>query len=67
MEVHKLLHFLVSPTSGQPSFHVVVPSLPGYGFSEAPNKKGFAGAQYAEVQRVLDIPRQTWLTRQWYP
>ncbi|KAJ3480597.1 hypothetical protein NLI96_g8234 [Meripilus lineatus] len=55
MEVHKLLHFLVSPTSGQPSFHVVVPSLPGYGFSEAPKKKGFAGAQYAEFHGVFTL------------
>jgi hypothetical protein len=28
---------------------VVAISLPGYGFSEAPHKQGFAAKQYAEV------------------
>lgn len=41
----------VSPD--HPSFHVVTFSLPGYGFSEAPQKKGFAGRQYAEVGNNL--------------
>ena len=49
MEVEKILPLLVDPKSEEPSFHVVALSLPGYGFSEAPKKKGFAGAQYAEV------------------
>lgn len=33
-----------------PSFHLVALSLPGYGFSEAPRKKGFDGNCYAEVR-----------------
>ncbi len=36
-----------------PSFHVVAMSLPGYGFSQAPSKKGFRIAQYAEVGHKL--------------
>ncbi len=36
-------------TAGNPSFHVVALSLPGFGFSEAPSKKGFRINQYAEV------------------
>ncbi|EAU86115.1 epoxide hydrolase [Coprinopsis cinerea okayama7 len=36
-----------------PSFHVVALSLPGYGFSEAPKKKGFEVAQMAETTHKL--------------
>ena len=49
MEVAKLLPLLTAVSPDQPSFHVVTFSLPGFGFSEAPRKKGFALAQYAEV------------------
>ena len=50
----KILPLLTSPTSeGEPSFHVVTFSLPGYGFSEAPHKKGFSAKQYAEVGHKL--------------
>ncbi|KAF5351496.1 hypothetical protein D9757_013247 [Collybiopsis confluens] len=35
------------------SFHVVALSRPGYGFSEAPRKTGFAADQYAEVGHKL--------------
>lgn len=50
MEAHKLLPLLDSTHQDQPSFHVVAISLPGYGFSEAPKKKGFGAPQYAEVR-----------------
>jgi microsomal epoxide hydrolase len=39
--VFEFLHLiepLTNPPAGEPAFHVVVPSLPGYGFSEAPSK-----------------------------
>lgn len=49
LEVRKLLPYLTSSSPDHPSFHVVAPSLPGFGFSEAPHKPGFAGHQYAEV------------------
>ncbi|KAK0449328.1 Alpha/Beta hydrolase protein [Armillaria borealis] len=50
IEVQKLLPLLTDPSSPEhPSFHVVALSLPGYGFSQAPTKQGFASAQYAEV------------------
>ena len=49
MEVHKLLPLLVDTPPDVPSFHVVALSLPGFGFSEAPKKKGFGSRQYAEV------------------
>ncbi|EIN12339.1 alpha/beta-hydrolase [Punctularia strigosozonata HHB-11173 SS5] len=51
LEVRKILPLLVS--KGQPSFNVVAFSLPGYGWSEAPKKKGFGLAQYAEVGHKL--------------
>lgn len=49
MEVAKLLPLLTAVSPEQPSFHVVTYSLPGFGFSDAPKKKGFALKQYAEV------------------
>ncbi|THG99586.1 hypothetical protein EW026_g2787 [Hermanssonia centrifuga] len=54
-EVSKLLPFLTTPpaNAGYPSFHVVAPSLPGFGFSSAPTKTGFAVAQYAEFSHKL--------------
>ncbi|KAG5640550.1 hypothetical protein DXG03_008120 [Asterophora parasitica] len=55
IEVRKILPLLVEPPldNSHPSFHVVAFSLPGYGFSEAPKKKGFAMPQYAEVGNKL--------------
>ncbi|OJA19659.1 hypothetical protein AZE42_02812 [Rhizopogon vesiculosus] len=48
-EVRKILPLLIDPSPEHPSFHVVAISLPGFGFSEAPRKQGFAAKQYAEV------------------
>ncbi|KAJ3575872.1 hypothetical protein NP233_g812 [Leucocoprinus birnbaumii] len=53
LEVRKILPLLVADSPDHPSFHVVAISLPGYGFSEAPKKKGFAIHQYAEVSHKL--------------
>ncbi|KAG6900645.1 hypothetical protein C0993_006749 [Termitomyces sp. T159_Od127] len=53
IEVRKLLPLLVEASPDHPSFHVVAISLPGYGFSSAPSKKGFEIAQYAEVAHKL--------------
>ncbi|KAF8880403.1 Alpha/Beta hydrolase protein [Infundibulicybe gibba] len=52
-EVRKLLPLLRQSSPEHPSFHVVALSLPGYGFSAAPKKKGFGLAQYAEVAHKL--------------
>ncbi|KAF9005498.1 epoxide hydrolase [Cyathus striatus] len=53
LEVQKILPLLTTVSENHPSFHVVAPSLPGYGFSSAPTKKGFRFAQYAEVFNKL--------------
>ncbi|KAG7443155.1 alpha/beta-hydrolase [Guyanagaster necrorhizus] len=53
IEVQKLLPLLTKPSLEYLSFHVVALSLPGYGFSQAPTKQGFASAQYAEVGHKL--------------
>ncbi|TEB09975.1 epoxide hydrolase 1 [Coprinellus micaceus] len=53
IEVRKILPLLIQASSDHPSFHVVALSLPGYGFSDNPKKKGFAVGQYAEVCNKL--------------
>ncbi|KAI1794408.1 epoxide hydrolase [Ganoderma leucocontextum] len=53
LEVKKLLPLLTAGGKDQPSFHVVAPSLPGFGFSEAPHTPGFKGQQYAELLNKL--------------
>ncbi|KAI0770446.1 alpha/beta-hydrolase [Fomes fomentarius] len=55
IEVRKLLPLLTTGGPDQPSFHVVAPSHPGFGFSEAPKKPGFAGPQYAEIINKLMV------------
>ncbi|MCJ1290298.1 hypothetical protein MMC34_001834 [Xylographa carneopallida] len=55
LEVTKLLPLLAAPGSGKstPAFHIVAPSIPGFGFSEGTKKKGFGLAQYAETCHKL--------------
>ncbi|EXJ59446.1 microsomal epoxide hydrolase [Cladophialophora psammophila CBS 110553] len=55
IEAVKIWDKLPSPDPGSddPAFHFVAISLPNYGFSEAPRKKGFAVAQYAETCHKL--------------
>lgn len=51
LEVRKILPLLTTPENDDdPVFDVVAPSLPGFGFSSAPEKAGFAIDQYAEVR-----------------
>ncbi|KAJ6571804.1 Alpha/Beta hydrolase protein [Mycena capillaripes] len=53
LEGRKLLPLLTKGSDDFPAFHVVILSLPGYGFSEGPHTKGFGIAQYAEVGNKL--------------
>jgi pimeloyl-ACP methyl ester carboxylesterase len=50
LEVTKILGPLTEPEDpSQPAFHVVAPSLAGYGFSEATKKRGFSVDQHGEL------------------
>ena len=40
---------------GQPKYHIVAPSLPGYGFSSAPVDPGFGLEQMADTLNMLMI------------
>ncbi|RDX42563.1 alpha/beta-hydrolase [Lentinus brumalis] len=55
LEVRKILPLLTAKSPDHPSFHVVAPSLPGFGFSGAIKKTGFKGPQYAEFLNKLMI------------
>jgi pimeloyl-ACP methyl ester carboxylesterase len=52
-ECSKVVDLLTNPSAhgitGGNSFHVVCPSLPGYGFSDKPRKKGFDALQMAHT------------------
>ncbi|KAJ5172464.1 Alpha/beta hydrolase fold-1 [Penicillium capsulatum] len=48
LEATKLIPLLTKDDDG-PSFDVVVPSLPNFGFSQGAHQKGFGLAQYAET------------------
>jgi len=51
-EAHKILDALANGDADR-AFHVVVPSLPGYGFSEAPRTRGFDTVAVADVHHKL--------------
>jgi len=57
MEFHKVISPLTDPAShgGDPAdaFHVICPSLPGYGFSDKPTEPGWGVEKIAEVWDVL--------------
>jgi len=56
-EFHKIIGPLTDPVAhgGRPedAFHVVCPSMPGYGWSEAPRKPGFDIVSVAETNAAL--------------
>jgi len=60
LEVSKIVGPLTSPipthlhnVEDSPSFHVVAPSVPGFGFSDASKRGGFGCEDTAEVFRGL--------------
>ncbi|KAI1144451.1 alpha/beta-hydrolase [Hypoxylon sp. FL0543] len=54
LEVSKILPLLTSGGEGdEPTFHVVAPSLPNFGFSQRVSRPGFGVPQYAEVCHKL--------------
>jgi pimeloyl-ACP methyl ester carboxylesterase len=54
IEVLKILPLLTQRDGSGPSFHIVAPSLPSFGFSRGVSKCGFALAQYAETCHKLN-------------
>lgn len=54
MEVDKILDGLLNPPDqSSPAFHVVAPSIPGFAFSPAPKKPGFALREAGNVFNSL--------------
>lgn len=54
LEAFYIIEQLTTPSDkGQQAFHVVVPSLPGFGFSSAPTKPGFGVAETARTFNEL--------------
>ena len=60
-EMHKVIGPLSDPAAhgGDPAdaFHVVVPSLPGYGFSDRPRTRGVDTARIADLWKTLMVDR----------
>ena len=48
-----ILPGLVDPPGGEPAFHVVLPSLPGYGFSGKPRETGWGLERIADAWAAL--------------
>ena len=73
LEFEQVLERLADPASFgealRPAFHVVVPSLPGYGFSEAPTRPGWnihrIAAAWAELMARLGYSRFIALGSDW--
>ncbi|KAI9881263.1 MAG: hypothetical protein M1830_005549 [Pleopsidium flavum] len=65
LEVAKILPLLTKGSNTAPAFHVVSPSLPNFGFSEGPTKKGFGLKQYAEAchKLMLNLGYQEYVTQ----
>lgn len=57
VEFHKVIDPLVDPVAhggnAEDAFHVVCPSLPGYGFSDKPTQTGWGVEKIAEAWNVL--------------
>ncbi|MFY9767627.1 MAG: epoxide hydrolase family protein [Mycobacterium sp.] len=56
-EFQKVIEPLVNPTSGraEDAFHVICPSLPGYGFSGKPSRTGWGVDKIAQVWDALMV------------
>ena len=53
-EFHKIIDLLAEPDDADaPAFHVVAPSLPGYGWSEIPRRGGIGTAAIADMWAEL--------------
>jgi hypothetical protein len=48
-----VIPLLTEPSDGRQAFHVVAPSIPGYGFSDYSKKVGFGLEQHARCFAIL--------------
>eukprot|EP00935_MAST-01C_sp_MAST-1C-sp1_P000285 g285.t1 len=59
IEFHKIIGPLTEPQNfggrADQAFHVVCPSMPGYGFSEAPKRRGFNSDEVARAENQLMV------------
>ena len=53
MEAMQVVKPLSSPKANEPSFHIVAPSIPGFGFSPAPKKSGLGPEAVARAYKIL--------------
>lgn len=54
VQMEAIIPLLTDPPEGEPAFHVVVPSLPGYGFSGIPEAPGMGvGAMAPLMHRLM--------------
>ncbi|TDZ36666.1 putative epoxide hydrolase [Colletotrichum spinosum] len=53
LESTKIIHLLVNPPADKQAFHVVAPSIPGYGFSQYSKKSGFGLEQHTACFALL--------------
>lgn len=53
VEFHKVIEPLVNPERAEDAFHVVCPSLPGYGFSGKPSRTGWGVGRIAQAWETL--------------
>ena len=52
-EFHNIIEPLTNPPEGQPAFHVIIPSVPGFGFSSTPQKQGWNVTDTARILNTL--------------
>ncbi|CAG8209246.1 unnamed protein product [Penicillium olsonii] len=53
VEAMQIVKPLSNPKANEPSFHVVAPSIPGFGFSPAPKKSGLGPEVVARAYKIL--------------
>jgi pimeloyl-ACP methyl ester carboxylesterase len=53
VEFHKVIDRLTDPDDPADAFHVVCPSLPGYGFSDKPARPGWSAVRIADAWSAL--------------
>ncbi|CAO3621850.1 unnamed protein product [Cunninghamella echinulata] len=54
-EFHKVINALRDGDNGKQSFHVVVPSLPGFGFSDPPTSEGYGVEKMSYIMNELMV------------